>query len=126
MGHTTNFTGEFKLSRELTFKEAKIINDFAEERHGGNLDVYAGFPGFWCRWITDGDNLYWDGSEKFYDYTEWLDYLIKNFFKPWGVVLSGKVHWSGEEPTDVGVIEIVDNVVSAYQAEFSKGKKIYG
>lgn len=70
--------------------------------------------------------MYHNGGEKFYYYTEWLEYLIENFFKHWGITVNGKVNWYGEEPTDIGVIEIVDNVVSAYKAEITKGKKVYG
>ena len=40
---------------------------------------------------SDGGSLAWNGGEKFYRYREWLAYLLKNFFIPWGVVLNGKV-----------------------------------
>ena len=72
-------------------------------------------PGLWCQWIVTGENenqrLEWDGGEKFYNYVEWLKYLIKNFFQPWGVLLNGYIDWYGEDKTDVGRIEVKDNTV---------------
>ena len=63
-------------------------------------------PGLWCQWVPteDGNGIEWDGGEKFYNYIEWIKYLNENFLKPWGIVLDGKVSWSGEESSDVGVI----------------------
>jgi hypothetical protein len=70
-----------------------------------------GQPGLWCQWIPndDGTAIIWDEGEKFYNYTEWLRYLIEHFLKPWGYVLSGEVQWSGEEQGDVGKIIVKDN-----------------
>ena len=50
-------------------------------------------PGLWCNWsITeDGNYLEWNGSEKFYYYTEWLEYIIKNFLNIWGYTLNGVI-----------------------------------
>lgn len=73
-------------------------------------------PGLWCQWVIEGTpddcQLVWDGSEKFYEYTAWLEYLINNFFNPWGVTLNGEIFWQGEEPTDMGKIVVTDNVVT--------------
>lgn len=71
-------------------------------------------PGLWCQWVLseDGTKLEWDGSEKFYNYIEWLEYLIENFFKRWEIKLNGIVCWQGEEMSDRGEIEIEDNIVT--------------
>lgn len=70
-------------------------------------------PGLWCQWVlNDPEHLEWDGGEKFYSYTEWLKYLIKEFFKPWGIKLNGSIKWYGEDPEDVGIIVVVDNSVT--------------
>jgi predicted phosphohydrolase len=53
----------------------------------------------------------WDGGEKFYNYTEWLVYLINKVLAPNGYVLNGVVEWSGEETGDVGEITVEDNKV---------------
>lgn len=122
MGYSTDLFGEFKTSRPLTIAEKKELEDFAEERHGGNMDVFAGFPGFWCQWVpnSEGTAIEWDGGEKFYNYVEWIEYLIQHFFEPWGVKLNGEVEWSGEESDDLGLISVKDNVVTVKQ-----GKVVY-
>jgi hypothetical protein len=70
-------------------------------------------PGLWCQWIIEGDGeaLVWDGGEKFYNYVEWLKYLIAHFFSKWGVLLNGTIHWTGEDSTDMGQIVVENNVV---------------
>ncbi len=70
-------------------------------------------PGLWCKWepTEDGTALGWDGSEKFTNYVPWLEYLIRNFLKPWGYVLSGTSHWQGEHASDQGKIVVLDNGV---------------
>lgn len=69
-------------------------------------------PGLWCRWIiNDNNELVWDEGEKFYNYVEWLEYLIKHFFSPLGYVLEGTVFYDGEDSDDFGKIIVKDNVV---------------
>lgn len=72
-----------------------------------------GQPGLWCQWIIDNEGrLAWDGSEKFYHYVEWLEYLIRHFFAPLGYVLNGDIEWQGEDYDDFGTIRVVDNTVT--------------
>jgi hypothetical protein len=113
MGYTTQFDGKFKLSRALTVKEAKTLVDFSEERHGGNLDIYPGFPGFWCDWVPteDGEGIEWNGGEKFYDYEKWLQLIIDTYLTPWGIKLTGKVEYQGEEIGDHGTVSVVKGKV---------------
>ena len=68
-------------------------------------------PGLWCQWVITNDVLEWDGGEKFYNYVEWLEYLIKHFFKPLGYELNGTVYYEGEDPDDFGKIIVSDNYV---------------
>lgn len=114
MGYTTDFQGRFKLSEPLTVEQKNTLDEFADTRHGGNTEVEAGKPGFWCQWrpTQDGEGLEWDGGEKFYNYTEWLNYIVENFLKPWGLTLNGTVHWRGEEFGDNGKIEVDNNVIT--------------
>jgi hypothetical protein len=81
-----------------------------------------GQPGLWCQWnpSDDGTEIVWDGSEKFYNYVEWLEYLIANFLKPWGYKVNGMVEWKGEDSQDIGVIEVVDNVVETHEGKTIK------
>jgi len=70
-------------------------------------------PSLWNQWTpsNDGMAIEWDGGEKFYNYTEWLVYLIHKILAPNGYILNGVVEYSGEEPGDVGEIVVVDNRV---------------
>lgn len=91
--------------------------DFGQDRTPDVVD-YNGppstQPGLWCQWApTDDDaEIAWDGSEKFYYYVQWLEYLIEKLLEPWGYVLNGEVTWQGEEDEDRGMICVVDNDVS--------------
>lgn len=71
-------------------------------------------PGLWCQWVPteDGMGIAWDGGEKFYNYVEWLKYLIENILAPRGYVVNGSVEWRGEEWDDTGEIVVSDNVVT--------------
>jgi hypothetical protein len=107
MGYTTNFEGQFNITPTLSLEHFQRLTKFADERHEGDG------PGYYCQWVPNdnGTALEWDGGEKFYDYEEWIVYLIKNFLVKWGYVLNGQVMWQGEEVGDVGVITIINNTV---------------
>jgi hypothetical protein len=84
-------------------------------------------PGLWLQWeVLEGDDendpqvLQWDGGEKFYNYTEWLQYLIDRFFNPWGIMLNGEIEWVGEDSSDRGKIVVKNNVMEVYE-----GKTVY-
>ena len=85
-------------------------------------------PGLWCQWVIseDGSELSWDGGEKFYNYVEWLQYLINNFFKPWGRKLNGEIEWFGEDRSDMGRIVVEKNKISIQngEVEFKEKKQI--
>lgn len=82
-------------------------------------------PGLWCQWIVEDhnecDELMWDGGEKFYNYVEWLRYLIEHFFSKWDVKLNGEVFWEGESSDDKGKIVVKDNIVKTYIAKITYG-----
>lgn len=78
-------------------------------------------PSLWCQWILtdDGEELEWDGGEKFYCYTSWLEYMIFNFFEPWGIKLNGEVRWVGEDSSDMGLIQVEDNIIQVKKAKIT-------
>lgn len=77
-------------------------------------------PGLWCNWIINDENeLEWNGAEKFYYYVEWLQYLITNFFQPWGVLLNGEIEWEGEEKSDLGKIIVINNIITVKKGEIT-------
>lgn len=71
-------------------------------------------PGLWMNWNIDSGELEWDGGEKFYNYIEWLSYLINNVFAPLGYKLNGQISWRGEDNSDIGVIKADDNKLTVY------------
>lgn len=79
-------------------------------------------PGLWCQWIPtdDGSELVWNGGEKFYNYVEWLQYLIDKILAPRGYTLNGECQWFGENRDDVGVIIVKNNKVTT-----RAGKLVY-
>lgn len=85
-------------------------------------------PGLWCQWTPNaqGDAIVWDGGEKFYDYTEWLVYLIRTFLQPWGYSLTGAVGWAGEEADDRGTIYVKNNKVEAVPDSISNPGPSWG
>lgn len=76
----------------------------------------TGQPGLWCKWtisVFKGKQFVeWNEREKFYDYTDWLHYLVKHFFEPWGITLNGLIEWQGEDSSDRGQIVVKDNQIS--------------
>lgn len=96
--------------------------DFGQVHSADILDYNnapADQPGLWCQWVPsdDGTAIVWDDGEKFYDYTEWIEYLIENFLAPWGYSLNGEVKWSGEDDEDKGTIHVKNNRVQAISVE---------
>ena len=96
-------------------------DDYGQSHDASIIDYNCppyGQPGLWCQWMPneDGDAILWDGVEKFYNYVQWIEYIIKNFLAPWGYKLNGEVEWHGEDHDDIGKIVIKDNVVTTKSA----------
>lgn len=100
--------GEFYVEGSGDFGQAQEENIVEYNQHPKTQ------PGLWLGWIPtkDGKFLEWDQGEKFYNYIEWLQYLIKKILIPRGYILNGEVTWEGEESGDLGKIIVKDNVVS--------------
>ena len=98
------------------------------QAHDASVSDYnnppLGQPGLWCQWRPSKNpktgafnRIEWDGAEKFYNYVEWLEYLIDVFLRPWGYTLFGSVRWQGEDYSDRGEILVFDNEVAVRTAE---------
>jgi hypothetical protein len=74
-------------------------------------------PGLWCQWVPNehGTAIIWNGGETFFDYVQWLEYLLEHFLTPWRYVVNGKVNWAGEHERDRGTIVVKDNKVTTLQ-----------
>jgi hypothetical protein len=131
MGYTTEFEGTFRLSRPLTVKEKNILDELADTdtRHypgakeipsdwksGIHDKVEANglvYPGYHCDWqpTEDGTEIEWNHTEKFYDYKEWLQFIIDTYLTPWGITLTGKIEYQGESIGDHGTLSVSNNKV---------------
>ena len=118
MGYQTILTGQLNIDKKLSLDDYTWLVSWNDERH----EETEGFPSYYCQWLPteDGLHLKWDGNEKFYNYVEWLEYLIKEFFKPRGFILNGEIVWEGEDHSDTGKIIVTDNNVST-----KKGKIVF-
>ena len=110
MGYTTNFRGYFKLDRKLT---DELYNDLII-LHNTRHDNDDFCPSIWCDWKPTEDRMaiVWDHAEKFYEYENWIRYIIKQYLEPNNYKLHGRVLFQGERIDDCGYINIKDNVVT--------------
>jgi len=71
-------------------------------------------PGLWNGWVpnSNGTAIIWDEIENFYNYVDWIQYMIKNFFNPWGYILNGDIAWQGNSLKDTGIINIENNIIN--------------
>lgn len=117
MGYTTNFAGHIALSRKLTIAEAKQLLEFNEEPNS----IPGDHPSSYMQWVPSEtlDAIVWDQEEKFYNYTEWLVWLM-GWMQSIGVVANGTLAWSGEEVGDVGQIIVAENAVTALPGKSTK------
>lgn len=112
MGYTTEFSGAMNITPPLEPHMVEEVNNFCEQRHGGNTQPFDGMPGFWCDWEVseDGSKIYWSGKEKSYSMDEWLSLLIRRFMH--GRKVNGRMLAQGESVGDVWLLECHDNKVS--------------
>lgn len=94
-------------------------DDFFGQEHTPDIIDYnrppEGQPSLWCKWTPNesGTAIFAKG-EKFYDYVEWLRYIVDHFLTPWGYKMNGTVYWQGEDPSDRGEIVVTDNAIRAF------------
>lgn len=99
-------------------------NDFGQDKNDNIIDYNVSprtQPGLWLQWTPTEDGWYleWNGAEKFYNYVEWLEYLIEKVLEPRGYVLNGLIEWQGEDSDDIGQITVVDNVVTTQEGQIT-------
>lgn len=145
MGYTTSFEGQVSVEPPLNPSEIAYLDKFADSRRHqrpegpysvhdygwGEVDSNAynrppeGQPSLWCNWEStdDGTGIRWNGAEKFYDATKWMQYLIDHFLKPgahaqgqpgfekftFDHTVTGLIKAQGDEPGDTWELVVVDN-----------------
>lgn len=112
MGYTTSFEGKFTISPQLTLDDYNQLKEWVDDA------APTDGPGSYLQWepTKDGRGLMWDGNEKFYHYTEWLQYLLDKLFTPKGYLLAGSVSWQGEEIGDTGTLVAENGSITAIPA----------
>lgn len=121
MGYTTKFKGKFTITPPADLALFNRVNDIDD-----GTNEPKPHPDSYCQWVIskDGGSLEWDQNEKFYNYTEWLQYVIAEVIAPTGRVVTGHVEYQGEETGDSGTLTIIDGCVhrdkSAPKNEFAK------
>ena len=118
MGYTTKFTGSFKLNTQMNnFGFFDILTTW-QDRHKISTPNNIKIPDGYCQWVLNKDRtaIEWDGNEKFYEYSEWLQCVI-DLLKPAGFILTGKVEYQGEDISDHGWIEVKENMIKMIKLE---------
>ena len=106
MGYTTDFSGKMTCTPKLTEDQIAYINLFSQTRRMARDEE-----------SENGKHISWNGAEKFYYYTDWLEYLQKNVLDTWGVKLNGKIKWRGEDSSDRGVLLANNGEISSKEGE---------
>lgn len=119
MGYTTSFEGKVDFSRPLAVPEFNQLKELANYDQALYNKYSPEHPDSYNQWepSEDGMSLRWNGGEKFYDYVDWLEWLVKNYFKPRSIELNGTFRYQGEEIGDVGRIEVKDSSVKLVRLE---------
>lgn len=108
--------GEYVILPELYCGELPYDKAAFEENQSAIIDYNTppkSQPGLWCDWgAYNNTEIAWNGSEKFYEYIEWIQYIIDHFMSRWGYVLNGSVQWQGEERRDKGIIVVTNNLIT--------------
>lgn len=94
--------------------EGYVANPFGQIDDGTVLDHNnpgGDCPGLWCQWEVADNIIAWNQGEKFYNYIEWLAYLLYYFFTPNNIMFNGKIYWQGEKEEDVGLIVVENNQI---------------
>jgi hypothetical protein len=145
MGYSTTFEGTTTITPPLNPAETTYLRQFADSRrhqrpegpystreysysdlgHPAYNQPPEGQPSLWCNWepTEDGTGIRWNGAEKFYNATEWMQYLINHFLRPnatakgkpdfekftFDHTVTGLIKAQGDDPADAWELLVVDN-----------------
>lgn len=115
MGYTTKFVGEFQANKPISITLIGLLEKLAsEELTASDIEelCWPTVPDHYFQWevTKDRKGVQWNGGEKFYDYVEWLQWLIDVLKKKQhgNIMLSGQIEYRGEDSRDWGFLKIVD------------------
>lgn len=116
-----SFNGDLGKDGEYFVGDSECILDWKSENNNDDDPSIIDYneppatqPGLWCQWIVslDGKYLEWNGNEKFYNYVEWLNYLITHFFTPNNIFINGSIMWRGDDFNDMDKITVEHNKIT--------------
>lgn len=115
MWYTTSFDWKLLFDKDITVKQAKILNwieDLSQDEKR-MLDM----PDWYCQWVVslDWDWIIWDWWEKFYYYVERLEAIIDTYMKPWWINLNWQLRWSWNEVSDTWIITVKNNEIKVQE-----------
>ena len=138
MGYTTDFTGSFMIQPHLDEATYQLLYGLGTTRRmkrrrmGKKYGVEGEFyvlgdeknvvdhnqpprtqPSLWCGWLIQPDHktIQWNGIEKFYEYEDWLFYIVK-ILKQRGYTMTGRVVWRGEDIPDMGILYLTPSFLT--------------
>lgn len=108
MWYTTSFSWKIEFNRPLSIKEKNILDWLSDTE----TDI-----SWYCQREVSNDwlSLEWDWWEKFYDYVEWMEIIMRKYLTPRWVLANGKIQWQGEEIWDIWLINVEDNIVKSIE-----------
>jgi hypothetical protein len=111
MGYDTKFSGALKLSRALTLPEAAFILE--ANKNPDTIPTGDRPARSYMQWVPSEtlDHIVYDGNEKFYDYVDWMKWLV-NYLKGIGITADGEIDWSGDQAGDTGTIVVANSEVT--------------
>ena len=125
MGYQTDFDGVLKFKNEPSMQEIKKINKLMNFLDPDEHPEFLRNPGDKLSYIQfeltdDIDGIKWDGSEKFYNAVEAVNFILLNMraeFPDFG--FTGELLARGESAKDVWKLAIVDG--KAVRVDISVG-----
>ena len=147
MGYTTDFIGWVQIDPPLNEQETDYLRAFNRTRRWDRPEgpyvvlphpladdddeagndarnrLAPGEPGVWCPWspTTDGSALAFDGIEKAYRATRWLQYLIDTFLAPGATVAD----LDGPQFADFTTDHICDGAVASCRRDTGRVAVIF-
>lgn len=146
MSYSTTFEGKFIFDKPLDLATKNVLDKLgstrrmkrAVEGYGIEGEFYfeedqinvlnpneppSPQPSLWCDWVPteDGTALQWNGTETFYEYKAWLQYIIDRVLAPRGITMTGEMEFQGEESKDHGTIRVTANSVELIRGSLLVG-----
>lgn len=127
MGYRTDIDAKLALSRPPAGAELdQLLAEYAAFAAGS-----PGAPEGPCDWDlmreADTGNLFADpnavtleiNTDKPAEWEEWLAHLLREFFTPRGLQVSGTAHWRGDDDTDFGYVQVENNEMTVYEGRIT-------